>query len=67
MCYQLRNHLINTTDDWVTTQVQVLSETKEAIAFMKGDVITILTNIGSPVSACHPLPPLGRILKYDVF
>ncbi|KAI0665092.1 alpha-amylase [Cubamyces menziesii] len=45
---QLRNHLINTTDDWVTTQVQVLSETKEAIAFMKGDVITILTNIGSP-------------------
>ncbi|KAH9901106.1 alpha-amylase [Cubamyces lactineus] len=45
---QLRNHLINTTEDWVTTQVQVLSETKEAIAFMKGDVITVLTNIGSP-------------------
>ncbi|OJT14173.1 Alpha-amylase 1 [Trametes pubescens] len=44
----LRNFLINSTEDWVTTQVQVLSQTDDGIAFMKGDVITVLTNIGSP-------------------
>ncbi|OSD02788.1 glycoside hydrolase family 13 protein [Trametes coccinea BRFM310] len=45
---KLRNHLINATEDWLTSQVQVLSSTQEAIAFMKGDVVTILTNVGSP-------------------
>ncbi|KAI0637259.1 alpha-amylase [Trametes polyzona] len=45
---QLRNFLINSTDEWVTSQVQVLSQTDHAIAFMKGDVVTVLTNIGSP-------------------
>ncbi|CDO69036.1 Glycoside Hydrolase Family 13 protein [Trametes cinnabarina] len=44
----LRNHLINATDDWLTSQVQVLSSTQEAIAFMKGNVVTVLTNVGSP-------------------
>lgn len=46
----MRNFLINSTTDWVTNQVQVLSQTNDGIAFMKGDVITVLTNIGSPVS-----------------
>ena len=43
--------MINSTSDWVTTPMEVLSQTDEGIAFMKGSVITVLTNIGSPVSA----------------
>ncbi|KAI0822624.1 alpha-amylase [Trametes gibbosa] len=45
---QLRNFLVNGTDNWATSQMEVLSQTNEGIAFMKGDVVTILTNIGSP-------------------
>ncbi|KAI0646787.1 alpha-amylase [Trametes meyenii] len=45
---QLRNFMINSTDDWVTSQIQVLNQSPEAIAFMKGKVLTVLTNIGSP-------------------
>ena len=48
---QLRNFMINTTSSWVTTPMEVLSSTDNGIVFMKGDIITILTNIGSPVSA----------------
>ncbi|OBZ75401.1 Alpha-amylase 1 [Grifola frondosa] len=45
---QLRNFLVNGTSNWLTSSIDVLTESKEGIAFMKGDVITILTNIGSP-------------------
>ncbi|EJF62461.1 alpha-amylase [Dichomitus squalens LYAD-421 SS1] len=45
---QLRNFMINTTSDWVTTPMQVLNETPQGIVISKGPVITALTNIGSP-------------------
>ena len=45
---QLRNYLVNNTD-WAQSRTQVLHVTTEGIALMKGNVVTILTNIGSPV------------------
>ncbi|KAF7800248.1 hypothetical protein EIP86_011495 [Pleurotus ostreatoroseus] len=47
----LRNFLINsttTTSDWLTSEMKVLTTTNSGMAFMKGDVITVVTNIGSP-------------------
>ena len=41
--------MINTTDEWATTPMQILNHNNNGIVFMKGDVITILTNVGSPV------------------
>jgi len=44
---QLRNFLVNTTD-WATQKTNVLTSDKNGIAFQKGEVVTILTNIGAP-------------------
>ncbi|GBE82522.1 Alpha-amylase 1 [Sparassis crispa] len=45
---QLRNFLVNGTTGWLQSSMEVLATTNYGIAFMKGDVVTILTNIGSP-------------------
>jgi len=44
---KLRNYLVNNTD-WAESRTQVLHVTSQGIAIMKGKVVTILTNIGSP-------------------
>ncbi|KAJ3482123.1 hypothetical protein NLI96_g7190 [Meripilus lineatus] len=43
-----RNFLVNGTTNWLRSPAQVLTTTEHGIAIMKGDVISILTNIGSP-------------------
>ncbi|KAF5373004.1 hypothetical protein D9758_001764 [Tetrapyrgos nigripes] len=43
----LRNFLVNKTE-WATAEAQVLTSSQYGIAFQKGDVLSILTNIGSP-------------------
>ena len=58
-CPQLRNFMINTTDSWATTPMQVLNYNDIGIVFQKGDIVTVLTNIGSPVSLSRALA-LGR-------
>jgi alpha-amylase len=35
---------------WTTQQAQVLTMTPNELAILKGNVISIMTNIGSPVS-----------------
>ena len=47
--------MINTTDEWATTPMQILNHNNNGIVFMKGDVITILTNVGSPVGRLTPV------------
>jgi len=60
---QLRNFLVNTTQ-WATSETTVLTASQYGIAFVKGDVISIMTNIGSPVS----LPrESNRILAHMYF
>ncbi|KAJ6488658.1 glycoside hydrolase family 13 protein [Mycena vitilis] len=44
---QLRNFLVNTTD-WVTQSPNVITSDNNGLAFQKGKVVTILTNLGSP-------------------
>ncbi|KAI9446615.1 glycoside hydrolase family 13 protein [Lactarius indigo] len=44
---KLRNYLVNNTN-WAQSHTQVLRVTSEGLAIMKGDVVTIMTNIGSP-------------------
>ncbi|KAK7023885.1 Not1-domain-containing protein [Favolaschia claudopus] len=44
---KLRTFMINTTD-WATQKPNVLASNKNGIAFQKGEVVSILTNIGSP-------------------
>ncbi|KAG5637710.1 hypothetical protein H0H81_003474 [Sphagnurus paluster] len=46
---QLRNFFINTTE-WLKQETQVLTTSPHGIAVMKGDIISVVTNIGSPVS-----------------
>ena len=45
--------------------MQVLTETNEAIAFQKGKIVTIVTNVGSPVSEI----PLAQLVfvPYIIF
>jgi len=45
---QIRNFLVNTTSDWVTSPAQILTTSTNGIAIMKGSVVSIMTNIGSP-------------------
>lgn len=52
---QLRNFLVDTTT-FATDETQVLTESPYGLAIMKGQVISIMTNIGSPVSGHSPLP-----------
>ena len=42
--------MISSSSSWITTQMEVLSATTQSIMFTKGPVITVLTNVGSPVS-----------------
>ncbi|KAI9569521.1 glycoside hydrolase family 13 protein [Boletus coccyginus] len=44
---QFRNFLVNKTN-WVDSSMQVLTTTSEGIAIVKGNVTSVLTNIGSP-------------------
>jgi len=44
---KLRNYLVNNTN-WAQSRAQVLHVTSQGIAIMKGNVVTIVTNIGSP-------------------
>ncbi|KAG1759096.1 glycoside hydrolase family 13 protein [Suillus occidentalis] len=44
---KFRNYLVNTTQ-WATTPVQVLTTSPYGIATLKGDCVSIMTNIGSP-------------------
>ena len=48
---QLRNFLVNTTTDFLTSSTQVLTTTNIGMAIQKGQAISIMTNIGSPVRA----------------
>ncbi|KAJ7756824.1 alpha-amylase [Mycena maculata] len=44
---QLRNFLVNTTD-WATQSMDVITSNDHGLAFQKGNIVTILTNIGAP-------------------
>ncbi|KAF9228592.1 alpha-amylase [Gyrodon lividus] len=44
---QFRKFLVSTTE-WVNSFMEVLTTTDNGIAILKGDVISIMTNIGSP-------------------
>lgn len=45
---QIRNHLVRTTD-FAMTKMQVLTASDIGIAIQKDKVITVVTNVGSPV------------------
>ncbi|TFK46032.1 alpha-amylase [Heliocybe sulcata] len=45
---KLRNFLVNGTDDWLHSEAQLLTTAPHGISVMKGNVVSILTNIGSP-------------------
>ncbi|KAI0698482.1 alpha-amylase [Cytidiella melzeri] len=65
----LRNYLINSTDSFVNSSMQVLSSTGNGISFMKGPVITVLTNIGSPpqnVTVPVYTPYAGNLITTDI-
>jgi len=66
---QLRNHLVNSTD-WATTPTKVLSTQANGTVIMKGDVVTILTNIGSPPlnSSVYAFTPwASSSSSFDIF
>lgn len=44
---QLRNFLVKTTD-WTKSETTLLTSSPHGFAFLKGSIISILTNIGSP-------------------
>ncbi|KAJ7349293.1 glycoside hydrolase family 13 protein [Mycena albidolilacea] len=44
---QLRTYMINTTD-WATQKTNVITTNQNGIALQKGEVVSILTNIGAP-------------------
>ena len=50
---QLRNHLVRTSNTtaqgWLHAKTQVMTVSPIGIAIMKGPVVTVVTNIGSPV------------------
>ena len=60
---QLRNFLVATTD-WAKQETQMLTAAPEGVVIMKGPVISILTNIGSPV--CQNLLPILSIFLTHV-
>ncbi|KAG6874321.1 hypothetical protein C0995_001546 [Termitomyces sp. Mi166 len=43
----LRNFFVNTTD-WVSQQAEILTKSPYGLAVKKGDIISVVTNIGSP-------------------
>ncbi|KAF9001959.1 glycoside hydrolase family 13 protein [Cyathus striatus] len=44
---QLRNFLVNTTD-WLKSETRILTSSPYGLGVMKGSVVSIVTNIGSP-------------------
>ncbi|KIJ17255.1 alpha-amylase [Paxillus involutus ATCC 200175] len=44
---QFRNFLVSNSE-WVDSSMEVLTSTVDGIAILKGDVISVMTNIGSP-------------------
>ncbi|PFH49092.1 glycoside hydrolase family 13 protein [Amanita thiersii Skay4041] len=58
---KFRNFLINSTD-WLHQETQIITTTNHSIALVKGSVITVATNIGSPpqngthISVTTPFP-----------
>ncbi|KAI0928231.1 hypothetical protein AcW1_005538 [Taiwanofungus camphoratus] len=60
---KLRNFLVNGKSGWLNSSAEVLSTSPYGIGIMKGEVVTILTNIGSPpqnvsIAVYTPLPRL---------
>ena len=51
-CYQFRNFLVNGQTGWLKSNTTVLTTIHQGMAIQKGNVISILTNIGSPVRCC---------------
>ncbi|KAG6909822.1 hypothetical protein DXG01_015095 [Tephrocybe rancida] len=51
---KLRNFFVNTTN-WASQETHILGMSEYGIAVMKGDIISVLTNIGSPVRFIHYL------------
>ncbi|EJD02103.1 alpha-amylase [Fomitiporia mediterranea MF3/22] len=49
---QFRNFLVNTSD-FATQPMKVLASNDAALAINKGNVISVVTNVGSPVRALH--------------
>ncbi|KZT03563.1 glycoside hydrolase family 13 protein [Laetiporus sulphureus 93-53] len=45
---KFRNFLINGTTGWLNSSMEILTTSPYGIGMMKGDVVSILTNIGSP-------------------
>jgi len=48
---KLRQWMIKTDSDYLTQRTSILSTTATSIAIQKGSVISVITNIGSPVRA----------------
>lgn len=46
---QFRNYLVSTSD-WAKQSMDVLTQNEVSLAIKKGDVITVVTNVGSPPS-----------------
>ncbi|KZT44175.1 glycoside hydrolase family 13 protein [Sistotremastrum suecicum HHB10207 ss-3] len=64
-----RNFLVNTTD-WATSNTSVLTIGPNELAIMKGSVISVLTNVGSPpqnssIAVYTPYPQSAALL--DIF
>ncbi|KAF8136155.1 glycoside hydrolase superfamily [Boletus edulis] len=64
---QFRNFLVNSTN-WVNSSMQVLAATNHSIAILKGNVISVLTNIGSPpkdtgIPVYTPFPTETPLIK----
>lgn len=45
---QIRNYLVNTSTTWLTSPTQILTTSANGISIMKGDVVSVMTTIGSP-------------------
>lgn len=46
---QIRNYLIKSSPDWLTTPSEVISTSPVGISIMKGNLVSVMTTIGSPV------------------
>ncbi|CCM03833.1 uncharacterized protein FIBRA_05982 [Fibroporia radiculosa] len=58
--FKFRNFLVNGTTGWLKSQAEVLTTGPYGLAIMKGQVVTILTNIGSP-------PQNASVAAYTTF
>jgi len=70
---KLRNYMIKSSPDWLTSPSEVISTTPVGISIMKGSVVSIMTTIGSPpqnvtMGVYTPFPnstPLTDILSCE--